>query len=147
MMVIGTHLFAQDLEGVYFKKVPKHIFFFKLRPRVIPSHYIYVYLKKDSSMVYINTIGGLGRTTEVLHDKYVMKGDSIFFDKNIDAGILTNDGLCIPFWGCELKKTKLSDIERFIKKYEAELKERKNICFQNGYAIPCNTSPPYLRGK
>ena len=140
IMSISTQLFAQELDRVYFKKVPKRIFFNKFSVNVIPKHYIYVHLNNDCDIIYINTIGSIGRNIEVIQDNYEMDGDSLFFSKNFAPGKLTNDKLYIPLacWG--LKKAKISDVEKFIKEYGCYLKEWKKICFHNGYAMPCENA-------
>jgi len=137
ILVTSIQLLAQDLDGVYFKKEPKHISFSRFCIDVTPKYYVYVYLRKDSTIVYINTIGALGRGVETLRDKYVIKGDSIFFKSAFEPGILTNDKLCITW--IELERAKLSDLKQFIKEHGEGLKNR-NICFQDGYAVPCDTT-------
>ena len=138
MFFVCSCLFSQELEGVYYKYNPKRIVFHGLIPRTTPKHYIYLYLKKDSSIVYINTIGALGRGMLVLNDKYIIIGDSIYFEKNFGSGILKNDNIYIPIYAFYIKKANLSDVDKFIEKYRDYLISR-NICFKNGYAILCDS--------
>ena len=146
MFVNVNFILAENLEGVYFKKNPKRIVFFKMRPRVVPKQYIYVHFNSDTTMIYINTIGWLGRSLQTMEYKYKIENNVFIFEKTlgagdiiIDTGEIKNDILYISFCGWELKKAKLSDVEKFIKEYSDYLKEWKKICFHNGYTVPCNS--------
>ena len=143
MVFIGVNLFAQDLDGVYFQEFPKRVYFFSAGRffRTIPKRYMYVYLRNDSTLVYIHTMaGGLGGGISAWKGEYIMKGDSIFTNTfsitfNDFYGTLINGELC--FLEQEFKKAKLSDVEEFIEKYGSKLKN-SNVCFQDGYALPCD---------
>ena len=138
MLIVNSCLLSQEIEGVYYKYFPKRIVFYGLKPIITTKHHVYIYLRKDSTMIYINTVGSLGKGMLVLCDNYMVFGDSIFFEKNFDSGILKNDNIYIPLYAFYLKKANLSEVDRFIKKYRDYLIDR-NICFQNGYAILCDS--------
>ena len=135
MIFLSANIFAQELDGVYLRKYPnKHIFISKHLRIGKPARYEYVYLKEDSTIIFISTTAG------IIQDKYRMVGDSIYFEygkiNDLDPGILKNGKLYIFGWAHGLKKAKLPNVKKYIKDYGNELK-RWNICFQNGYAVPC----------
>jgi len=141
-MLIGTHLFAQDLDGVYFREFPKTILFIGIRPYINQKSYVYVYLnEEDSTMIYINTLR-LKKAAIVSRDKYVIKYDNILFERDLFPLRLTYnivmEQTILDGWVGWLEKANFYEVEQFIKEYGVYLKSR-NICFQNGYAMLCDS--------
>ena len=138
IMFVSVNVFAQELDGVYFKNYKRHIYIYKAIPRLSHKRYVYAYLNTENfSMIYIDTALRWGGKIQFAQENYRMVGDSIFFKNYREPGILKNDKLYIPSFAWEqLEKAKLSDVEEFIEKYGDEFRS-SNICFQNGYAIPC----------